>query len=164
MSLLRRHQQLEEELAIVIVKPVREASQPLGLPPVHLRVAVGVVANEHLREVGVVALDVGAEVIAVLEVEFLLTTLLHRHREPDAAGLDLLGNLCGASELLVDQTAGHGWIGAATQRDLEPLEDQVLAVGDPLGLLGRRLPFDPEPLRERAAVVEREDVELAVVA
>ena len=31
LGLLRRHQQLEEKLAIVLVQPVREAPQPLGL-------------------------------------------------------------------------------------------------------------------------------------
>jgi hypothetical protein len=43
------------------------------------------------------------------------------------------------------------------------LEDEVLGVGDDGGLLGVRLAVDPEELLlEGAAMVEREDVELAV--
>ena len=77
--------------------------------------------------------------------------------------LRLLGNLRRAAELLVDQGAGHRWIGAAVERRLEALEDQVLAVGDPLDLLGSRIALDPEALDERPAVVECQDVQLAVV-
>ena len=46
-----------------------------------------------------------------------------------------------------------------------PLVDQVLGVGDRRRLLGRRVALDPEHLLlERPAMVEREDVQLAVVA
>ncbi len=78
------HEQLEEELAVVLVEPVGEALEALRLALVHLRVAIGVVADEHLREVGVEALDVVAEVVAVLEVELVLAGLLDRHRELEA--------------------------------------------------------------------------------
>ena len=48
---------------------------------------------------------------------------------------------------------------------LHALEDQPLGVRDLLGLLGRRVALDAEHLLlERPAVVERQDVELAVVA
>ena len=72
LGLLGRHEQLEEVLVAVVVEPVAEAGEPLGLAGVHLGVAVRVVADEHLREVGVELLDVGAEVVAVLEVELVL--------------------------------------------------------------------------------------------
>ena len=75
-----------------------------------------------------------------------------------------LGNLCRGAELLVDERTGHGGIGATAQRRHDALEDQVLAGGDPLGFLGRRIALDSEALGERAAVVEGEDEELAAVA
>ena len=72
----------------------------------------------------------------------------------------------GRAELLVHQAP-------VTRRRRRPartalqhaLEDQVLRVRDRLGLLRRRVALDPEHLLlEGTAVVEREDVELAVVA
>ena len=73
LRVLGRHEQLEEELAVVRVEPVGEPLQPADLALVHLGVAVGVVADEDLREVGVELLDVLAEaVLAVLEVELVL--------------------------------------------------------------------------------------------
>src|SRR5213078_605745 len=57
------------------------------------------------------------------------------------------------------------WIGATLQGELETLEHQVLAVGDLLDLLRGGVALDAEPLLlERPAVVERKDVQLAVVA
>src|SRR3954464_4393854 len=78
------HQQLEEELAVVLVEPVREPLEASGLALVHLAVAVRVVADQDLREVGVELLDVVAELVPVLEVELVLPGLLHRHCELEA--------------------------------------------------------------------------------
>ena len=72
-AVLGRDQQLEEELAVVGVQPVRELLQPLGLALVHLRVAVRVVTDEHLGGEQVVLGDVVGEVVAVLELELVLT-------------------------------------------------------------------------------------------
>src|SRR5262249_32257083 len=132
---------------------------------------------EHLREVWVVAFDVLAEVVTVLEVERLLARALGRHRELQAP-LARLGRHARA-ELLVHQHAGHGGGGRGARRgprspaeqrrgadgDEHALEDQVLGVRDDRGLLGVRLALDPkELLLEGTPVVEREDVELAGVA
>ena len=69
------------------------------------------------------------------------------------------------AELLVDQHAGRAGLGAALDRLQHALEDQPLGVGDRLGLLRRRIALDPEHLLlEGPAMVEREDVQLAVVA
>ena len=72
LVVLGRHQQLEEEQAVVLVQPVGELLEAAELALVHLRVAVGVEAHEDLREVRVVVEDVLAEVLVVLEVELLL--------------------------------------------------------------------------------------------
>ena len=149
----------------MLVEPVREPLEPLGLARVHALVAVRVVAHQHLGEVRVELLDVGAEVVAVLEVELVLARLLDRHREQQAALLRLLGHALGGAELLVDEAAGGVRVHALLGRLEEPLEDQMLRVGDLLGLLGGRVALDSEHLLlERAAVIEREDVELSVVA
>src|SRR4029079_3120510 len=129
-----------------------------------LGVAGGVVANEHLGEVGVELLDVRAEVLAVLEIELPLAALLDRHRQLDALVLDRLRDFGRPAELLVDQRAAAGGVDAALECRLDPLEHEVLAVGEALGFLGRRIARDVEALGERATVVEGEDVELSVVA
>ncbi len=126
-------------------------------------VPVGVVADEHLREVGVEALDVLAEVIPVLEVEQLLARALRGHRQLQAPRAGLLGN--GRAELLVHQHPRHGRVGAVGHRLHHALVHEVLGVGDHRGLLGVGVALDPEELLlEGPAVVEREDVELLVVS
>src|SRR3954451_9887820 len=159
-----RHQQLEEELAVVLVQPVRQALEPLELALVHLGLAVRVEADEHLAEVGVEGLDVRAEVVVVLEVELVLTGLLGRHRGLQAGLLGLRDDL--RAELLVDEHAQRGGVRAAALDGLEhPLVDEVLGVGDRLRLLLVGIALDPEHLLlEGPAMVEGEDVELAVVS
>ena len=102
------------------------------------------------------------EIVAVLEVELVLAGLLDRHRQLQPVGPGALGNV--GAELLVDEDSGGAGLGAAPDGLEHALEDQPLGVGDRLGLLGRRVALDTEHLLlERAAVVEREDVQLAVV-
>ena len=84
LGVLGGHEQLEQEPAVVLVQPVGEALELASLLAVALGVAVGVVAHEHLREVRVEALDVRAEVLAVLEVEHVLAAALHGHRQLQA--------------------------------------------------------------------------------
>ena len=147
----------------VVVEPVREPLQPRELLLVHRGVAVGVVADEHLGEVGVELLDVGGEVVAVLEVELVLAGLLDRHRQLEAVLARLLGDV--RAELLVDEHAGGARLRALVDGFEHALEDQVLGVGDLLRLLGSRVALDPEHLLlERPPMVEREDVQLAVVS
>jgi hypothetical protein len=160
---LGRHEQLEEELAVVLVQPVGEPLEAPELAVVDLPVALGVQAHEHLREVGVEALDVLAEGVAVLEVELVLAALLDRHRELEALLLRPLGDP--VAELLVDEHAGRRGVEPALHRQLHALEDQLLGVRDRRRLLLRRVALDPEHLLlEGATVIEGQDVQLAVVA
>jgi hypothetical protein len=94
----------------------------------------------------------------------LLSALLHRHGELDSPSLGFLGDPRRSPELLIHQRAGHRGVSPALERRLDPLEDQMLAVGDSLGLFRLGLAFDPKSLDDGAAVVEGEDVELVVVA
>ncbi len=157
------HEQLEQELTLALVQPVGELLELGALLAVALGVAVGVVAHQHLREVRVEALDVLAELLPILEVEQLLARALGGHRQPQALRAGLLGN--GRAELLVHQHPRHRRVGARGHRLLHALEDEVLGVGDHRRLLGIGFALDAEELLlEGAAVVEREDVELLVVA
>ena len=71
----------------------------------------------------------------------------------------------GRAELLVDEHARDGRVGAGADGLQEALEDQVLGVGDDRRLLGVGLALDPEELLlEGAAMVEGEDVELLVIS
>ena len=145
------------------MEPVGETLQPLRLAAVHLRVPVRVVADQDLGEVGVEALDVVAEAVAVLEVELVLAALLDGHGEPESALPGLPRHR--PAELLVDQGAGQRGVGAVVGRLEQPLEDQVLGVGDPLDVLGRRVALQAKPLLlERPPVVECQDEELSVVS
>ncbi len=163
LGVLGGHEQLEQEPAVVLLEPVAEALQLGQLLAVRLGVAVGVVAHEHLREVGVEALDVRPEVIAVLEIEHLLTGALGGHRELQSPLARLARH--GRAELLIHQHAGHRRVGPCADGLQQALEDEVLGVGDDRRLLGIWLALDAEELLlKRAAVVEGENVELVVVA
>src|SRR5664279_453752 len=163
LGVLGGHQQLEQELAVVLLEPVAEPLELAELLGVGGGVAVGVVANEHLGEVGVEAQDVLAEVLAVLEVERALAGALGGHGQLEALLARLGGH--GGAELLVHEHPRGGSVGARADGLQQPLVDEVLGVGDDRRLLGVRLTLDPEELLlEGAAVVEGEDVELLVVS
>jgi hypothetical protein len=145
------------------VQPVGQPLEAVELALVRLGVAVGVEADEDLREVRVVGLDVLAEGIPVLEVELAQPALLDRPGEREAELLRELGNV--AAELLVDEHARGTGVDSALHDLLHALEDQLLGVADRRRLRGRRIPVDTEHLRlEGPPMVEREDVELAVIA
>ena len=75
------------------------------------------------------------------------------------------GAQASATGVLVDYHAGCARLGTPAHCLLHALEDQPLGRGDRFGLLGRGVALDAEHLLlERPAVVEREDVQLAVVA
>jgi hypothetical protein len=108
---------------------------------------------------------VGAEVVAVLEVELVLAGLLDRHRQLEAGLLRLPRDAHGLAELLVDEHARRVLVEPLLGGRLHALPDQVLGVRDRLGLLVARVALDPEHLLlERPAVVECQDEQLAVVA
>src|ERR687891_79874 len=162
----RRDEQLEQVLPPLLVQPVTQTLETLGLSSVH-RVgflpAVRVVADEHLGERGIELLDVRSKFLAVLEVELVLPALLDGHGQDQPGRLRVPRGV--GAELLVDEHAcGLAW-NALVERPLRALVDHVLRVRDACGLLGVRLTGHTEELLlERASVVEREDVERLVVA
>ena len=135
LVVLGGNEQLEEELAVVLVEPVGEALEPLRLALVHLGVALRVVAHQHLGEVRVELLDVVAELVAVVEVELVLTGLLDRHGEQESALLGLGRNVRRSAELLIHEHAGRAGLRTLLDRLEHALEDQALGVGDLLGVL-----------------------------
>src|SRR5579862_3549484 len=153
LRLLRRHEQLEQELAVPFVQPLGERQQARRLALVHRLVALGVVADEHLREVRVELLDLVAEGLAVLELKLVLPGLLDRHRELVAARLRRARDV--RAVLRVDEDAGVLLRRALLDRTLESLPDQGLRAGHQRGIA--------DHLLERTAMVEREDVDPLVV-
>src|ERR1700722_4702147 len=145
------------------MQPVREAPELAQLLGVFLCIALGVIAHEHLREIGIEALNVLAELVPVLEVEHVLARTLGRHCELQPLGSCFLRDR--APELLVHEHTGHRGIRSRGHGSQQTLEDQVLGVGDHRGLFRVGVALDPEELLlEGASVVEREDVELLLVA
>ena len=138
----------------MLVQPLGEAAELLDLALVHRPVALGVVADEHLREVRVVLLDLLAELLAVLEVELVLARLLDRHRELVATRLRLARD--GRPVLRVDEHARGRLRRTELDRPLEPFPDQRLRAGHAVDVA--------DHLLERPTMVERQDVELLVVA
>src|ERR1019366_8913955 len=110
----RRYQQLEQELAIVRAQPSRRPREPPALAAVELRVAVGVVAHEHLGEVRVKRLDMLAELLPELEVELVLSGALDGHRQRERVAARRAGDL--GAELLINQQAAHTSAGAHRRR------------------------------------------------
>ena len=164
LRILGRHEQLEQELGLVLASQSLSRLSLASCSRLSAGLAVGVVADEHLGEVGVEAFDVRGEVLAVLEVEHRSARSARRaSRASDPARVASAGTLepnCSSTSTPVD-----GRVGAGADGLQHALEDQVLGVGDDRGLLGVGLAVDPEELLlEGAAVVEREDVELVVVA
>ena len=130
---------------------------------VHAGVAVRVVAHQHLEEGRIEFLDVLPEVVSILEVELVLTALLGGHGEDQLLFLRLAEDV--APELLVDEDPGCVAGGTGVQSRAEALVDQSLRVRDRLGLLrGGISGYAEHLLLERAAVVERQDVQLACVS
>ena len=123
-SARRRDQQLEQEPALVGAQPFGQPREPARLAAVELRVAVGVVAHEHLGEVRVERLDVLGEVLAELEVELRLAGALDRHREREPVAARRAGDV--GAELLVDQH-GHRRPAARRRRPprVEPVVDEL---------------------------------------
>ena len=136
-------------------------AQACRLAPVHLRVALRVVAHEDLAEGGQELLDVAREVVAVLEVELVLTALLRRGGGEEATRPRVAEDR--GAELLVDEDARARLRHATRDGGKEAVVDDRLGRRDPRRLLGGEHALPAEQARlERPAVVEREDVERLV--
>jgi hypothetical protein len=105
---------------------------------------------------------VAREILAVLEVELVLSAFLGRTGGDDALGLRIAQDR--GAELLVDQDAGLVGGRAAAQRRAEAVLDDLLGAGDFGGLrvAERRLETE-KPALEGTAVIERLDVERPIV-
>src|SRR5262249_35582463 len=117
--------------------------------------ALGVVADEHLREIRVELLDLVAELVAVLELELLLSRLLDGHRKAVAARLRLARDV--GAVLRVDEDPGELLGRPVLDRALATLPDEALGARDLVVIAA-------DHLLERASVVEGQDVETLVVA
>src|SRR5438445_283218 len=139
---LRRHQQLEQKSAVMFAQPARQSGQPLKLSPVHSRVAVGVVAHKYFGVGRIESFDVLAKIDSIFEVEFVLTTLLDRHRECVADGTSHPRNL--GAELLVNKQSNARSRDAVDNRQVQALEYDSLRVSNQCRFLRGRRALDVE--------------------
>ena len=158
------HEQLEEELAVVLVQPVGELLEPLGLALVHLLVAVRVVTDEHLGGEQVVLGDVVAELVAVLELELVLTpdfsTGIVSDRPCSAASSGMSEPNCSSTSTPADVASTPRSTAFSMPSKISFLASEIVSVSSSVGIA-----LDPEHLLlERPSVVEGQDVQLAVVA
>src|SRR5262245_29383672 len=158
LRLLRRNQQLEHESAATLGAQVFGQTFEAGrLQIVQSLVALGVVADQHLAESGIEGLDVFGEVIAVFELEFLLSTLLDGARERVTTSGRVAKD--GGAELLVHQDACLLLWHAGFDSGLEAVVDDLLGAGDLRRLLrGQILPPSEHLQLERGAMIKGQDV------
>jgi hypothetical protein len=153
----RRHQQFEHPVAPAGLRVVVQLPERGRLRFAQLGRVFGVVPDQHLDPVRVERLDVLGELVAVLELEPLGTTFLHRHGQHEAGLLGRAGHV--GAELLVDQDA-------QPPRDQRGIADHPLGRGEDqhLGrphvrelLVGRLIILDAEQAAERVALIHRHD-------
>src|SRR6266849_2450843 len=164
LGLFRGHEQLEHEPASAVAAQVLgESLQPLRLPPVQRRIALRIVAHEHLAKGWLKGLDVLSEVLAVLEVELVLPALLGGTSEHVALRRRIAKD--GSTELLIHEDARLVLGYAGGDGGPETVVDHLLGGGDLRGLLGAQRALPAEHLRlERPAVVERQEIQRLVEA
>jgi len=164
LGLFRGHEQLEHEPAPgLLVQVVGESFELLRLSPVQRRIALRVVAHEHLAKRGLKGLDVPTEVLAVLEVELVLTALLGGAGEHVALGRRIAEDGCAEPLIHEDGSLVRGDAGG--EGSLEAVVDHLLGGGDLRGLLGGQRTLPAEHLRlEGGAMVEGQDVQRLVEA
>src|SRR6185369_6015016 len=107
-------------------------------------------------------LDMAREILAILEVELLLSALLRRAGGDDALGSGIAED--GGAELLVHQDAGLLLGRASGERRQQAVVDDLLGARDlgSLRIAQRRLPAE-QPGLEGAAVIEGQNIERVVV-
>src|SRR5262245_43849751 len=163
LRFLGRHQQLEHEKTTALsMQVIGQPFQSVRLALVERPIALGVVAHQHLAEGRAEGLDVRGEVLAVLEVELVLPALLGGACGGVAARPRITKD--GRAELLVHQDRGLVLRHAGGEGGLESVVDDALGRGDLRRLVRGERIVPPEHLGlERAAMVERQDVQTPVV-
>src|SRR5882724_4104546 len=154
----RRREELEHELPLRAMEVIGQVAQASRLAAVHRCVALRVVAHEDLAEGGRERLDVARVIVAVLEIELVLATLLGggggEKPLPPGVAEDR------GAELLVDEETGTFLRHPTGDGREQAVVDDRLGGRDPLGLLlGKRALPTEEARLERPAVVERKNVE-----
>src|SRR5262249_6551384 len=104
LRLLRRHEELEHELPPRAMEILGEVAEACHLAAIHRCLALRVVAHEDLAEGGRERLDMARVIVAVLEIELVLATLLGGgggEKAPRSGVAEDRG-----AELLVDEETG----------------------------------------------------------
>ena len=160
---LGRHQQLEQELAVVLVQPVGQPLELVQLLAVGVGVALRVVADEHLGEVGIEA----SRCARRSPRRTRSRTCSGRSSRPASRASGRSSRPRRARRRRTARRRARRSRRACAPRSTArsmPSKIRCLASAIVAGLLGGRVALDPEHLLlERAAVVEGQDVQLAVV-
>src|SRR5688572_27604017 len=159
---LGRNEQLEKEFAISLVEPVTELPEPHRLCGVHLSVTVGVVPDQHLGKRRVEVFDVIRELLAVFEIELVLSALLHGHGQVEPFGPGLASDI--GAVLLVDQKPGPLAESALLNGALEPLEDHPLRIDEAVQFLWGGLGSHAHLLSKGAPMIQGQDVQPSSVS
>src|SRR6266478_2001892 len=158
------HQQFKHEFAAAVgVQVVGEPLQTFCLTPVECGIALGVIADQYLAEGWLDCLDVFGEVLAVLEVEFLLAAFLRWTSRRVIGGPSIAKN--GSAKLLIDEDAGFPFWYASLECGLEAVVDHPLGDCDFRRLLRTERASPAKHLGlERASMIEGKDVQRFVEA
>ena len=98
------------------------------MPFVQCAIAFRVVAHQHFAEGRVERFDVTCEILAILEIEFVLPAFLRRASGDDIPGRGIAQN--GGAKLLVDKDARLLLRYAAGERRKKAIVDHAFGSGD----------------------------------
>jgi hypothetical protein len=151
-----RDEQLEQPATVAGAHPVVQPPHLLDLGLLQLGGVVRVELDQHLDPVRVELLDVGAEIVAVLEREPVGPAHLGRHGQHETGLLGLARDV--GAKLLIDQHAQAPAAQVLADHLPGRLEDHRLGLAHAGDLLrrGRALHAEQRPA-ERVAVIHRQD-------
>src|SRR5262245_9653587 len=111
---------------------IAELLKTRGLPPVHRRIILGVVAHQDLYEGRMKLLNMCGVLGAELELKLSLTALFCRERGDETIGKSIAQDA--RAKLLIDQDAGPVLCETRPESELKPIVDDVFGLRDALCL------------------------------
>src|SRR5579864_732046 len=162
LRLLCRNQQLKhEKTSTLAMQVIGQALEAVRLPPVEGLIALRVVSHQYFAKCRLERFDVGGKVFSVLEIELILSALLDRTGYSKLVRLGIVQY--GSPELLVHQDRCILLRDPGSDGRFETVVDHPFCLSDLSRLFGGKCALPTEHARlERAAVVERQDVQWPV--
>jgi hypothetical protein len=138
----------------VAVAIVAQLLETRGLSAIHRVVILGIVAHQDLNEGRLELFDMRAILRAELELKLGLAALFHRHCGDKAVGGGIAQDT--RAKLLIDKNAGLVLRQSEAEGKLKPFKNNLLGLGDALGLFGAQNPAPSiETFFEGAPMVKR---------